>query len=238
MRAELAKLLALYSDVEESCGCASLALSTSGGKSIVKFTLETPPPPVTTTSSRSPTSPSAPGNQAAGRRRRRNRGAAWRARCNQRAAASQVTLAEVNSPPASPPPRPPRPLHHLLSPSPSSGRRPWRGRRCLPSPPSTWMGHPHPHLHQHHLHHLPHRHLHLQHLHHRQCATGAALGTVIVVENAPSCVKITLAAPAVRTFHLIVQCVAAFEMLWTAHLLISNDLLFDVLIWLVLLKTQ
>ena len=123
MRAELAKLLALYSDVEESCGCASLSLSTSGGKSIVKFTLETPPPPVTTTSSRSPTSPSAPGNQAAGRRRRRNRGAAWRARRNQRAAASQVTLAEVNSPPASPPPRPPRPLHHLLSPSPSAGRR-------------------------------------------------------------------------------------------------------------------
>ena len=123
MRDELAKLLALYSDVEESCGCASLSLSTSGGKSIVKFTLETPPPPVTTTSSRSPTSPSAPGNQAAGRRRRRNRGAAWRARRNQRAAASQVTLAEVNSPPASPPPRPPRPLHHLLSPTPSAGRR-------------------------------------------------------------------------------------------------------------------
>ena len=123
MRDELAKLLALYSDVEESCGCASLSLSTSGGKSIVKFTLETPPPPVTTTSSRSPTSPSAPGNQAAGRRRRRNRGAAWRARRNQRAAASQVTLAEVNSPPASPPPRPPRPLHHLLSPSPAAERR-------------------------------------------------------------------------------------------------------------------
>ena len=78
MRDELAKLLALYSDVEESCGCASLSLSTSGGKSIVKFTLETPPPPVTTTSSRSPTSPSAPGNQAAGRRRLRNRGAAAR----------------------------------------------------------------------------------------------------------------------------------------------------------------
>ena len=67
MRAELAKLLALYSDVEESCGCASLSLSTSGGKSIVKFTLETPPPPVTTTSSRSPTSPSAPGNPFGGR---------------------------------------------------------------------------------------------------------------------------------------------------------------------------
>ena len=30
---------------------------------------------------------------------------------------------------------------------------------------------------------------------------------------------------------------AAFEMLCTAHLLVSNDLLFDVLIWSVLLKT-
>ena len=67
VRAELVKLLDLYSDVEESCGCASLSLSTSGGKSIVKFTLETPPPPVTTTSSRSPTSPSAPGNPFGGR---------------------------------------------------------------------------------------------------------------------------------------------------------------------------
>ena len=51
----------------QSCVCASLSLSTSGGKSIVKFTLETPPPPVTTTSSRSPTSPSAPGNPFGGR---------------------------------------------------------------------------------------------------------------------------------------------------------------------------
>ena len=174
MRDELAKLLALYSDVEESCGCASLSLSTSGGKSIVKFTLETPPPPVTTTSSTSsPTSPSAPGNQAAGRRRRRNRGAAWRARRNQRAAASQVTLAEVNASPASPPPRPPRPLHFSLHHHLQGGAElcPWRGRRCLPSPPSTWMGHPHPHQHQHHLHHLPHRH---HHLHHLIC--GRALG--------------------------------------------------------------
>ena len=118
--AELAKLLELFSEVEERGGCASLSLSTSRGKSTFKFTLETPPSPATTLPSSS-ASPSAPGNQAAGRRRR-NRGAAWRARCNQRAAASQVTLAEVNSP-ASPPPRPPHPLHHLLSPSPSTGRR-------------------------------------------------------------------------------------------------------------------
>ena len=62
---------------------------------------------------------------------------------------------------------------------------------------------------------------------------------MIVVENASSCVKNTLGAPAMtkRTFHLIVQCAAAFEMLCTAHLLVSNDLLFDVLIWSVLLKT-
>ena len=124
MRAKLAKLLALFSDVEESCGCASLSLSTTGGKSIFKFVLETPPSPATTTTtSRSPTLPSAPDNQAAGRQRRRNRGAAGRARRNQRATASQVTLAEVNSPPASSPPCPPRPLHHLLSPSISTGRR-------------------------------------------------------------------------------------------------------------------
>ena len=118
--AELAKLLELFSEVEEKGGCASLSLSTSRGKSTFKFTLETPPSPATTLPSSS-ASPSAPGNQAAGRRRR-NRGAAWRARRNQRAAASQVTLAEVKAP-ASPPPRPPRPLHHLLSPTPSAGRR-------------------------------------------------------------------------------------------------------------------
>ena len=224
--AELAKLLELFSEVEERGGCASLSLSTSRGKSTFKFTLETPPSPATTLPSSS-ASPSAPGNQAAGRRRR-NRGAAWRAR-NQRAAASQVTLAEVNAPPASPPPRPPRPLHHLLSPSPSSGRRRVMslGRPEMPTfsslnldgasspsptptpptpssaspPPSTPSPSP------------------------PVCYRGCTWHCDSC-ENTPSCVEITLAAPAVtrRTFHLIVQCVAAFEMLWTAHLLISNDL--------------
>ena len=40
MKAELAKLLALYSEVEENGGSANLVLSTKGGKSIIKFTLE------------------------------------------------------------------------------------------------------------------------------------------------------------------------------------------------------
>ena len=92
--------------------CLLVALDQWGQvHSIFKFMLETPPSSVTTTSTRSPTSPSAPGNQAAGRRCQRNRGAAWRACRNQQAAASQAYLAEVNSP------RPPRPLHHLLTPS-------------------------------------------------------------------------------------------------------------------------
>ena len=82
MKAELAKLLALYSEVEENVGSATLSLSTKGGKSIFKFTLGSPPPARATTASTS-TSPPAPGNQAAGRRRRRNRGAAARARRNQ-----------------------------------------------------------------------------------------------------------------------------------------------------------
>ena len=117
MKAEIAKLLALYSEVEENGGSANLVLSTKGGKSIYKFTLESPAPATTCPT---PSSPPATGNQAAGRRRRRNRGAAARARRNQRAATSQATLAEVESPPHLPPSRP---LHHLLSPSPTSGRR-------------------------------------------------------------------------------------------------------------------
>ena len=116
MKAELAKLLALYSEVEENGGSANLVLSTKGGKSIIKFTLESPPPDPATTA---PTSPPAPGNQAAGRRRR-NRGAAARACRNQRAATSQDSLAEVDPPPRLPPRRP---LRHLLTPSPTSRRR-------------------------------------------------------------------------------------------------------------------
>ena len=80
MKAEIAKLLALYSEVEENGGSANLVLSTKGGKSIYKFTLESPAPATTCPT---PSSPPATGNQAAGRRRRRNRGAAARARRNQ-----------------------------------------------------------------------------------------------------------------------------------------------------------
>ena len=124
MKTELVKLLALYSEVEENGGSATLSLSTKGGKSIFKFTLGVgSPPPAPATTASTPTSLPAPGNQAAGRRRRRNRGAAARARRNQRAAASQATLAEVDPPPRLPPTPPPRPLRHLLSPSPTSGRR-------------------------------------------------------------------------------------------------------------------
>ena len=114
MKAEIAKLLALFSEVEENGGSANLVLSTKGGKSIIKFTLESPPPAPATTDPTS-TSPPAPGNQAAGRRRRRNRGAAARARRNQRAATSQATLAEVDPPPGLPPTPLLHPLQHLLS---------------------------------------------------------------------------------------------------------------------------
>ena len=101
-----------------------MSLSTKGGKSIFKFTLGVgSPPPAPATTASTPTSPPAPGNQAAGRRRRRNRGAAARARRNQQAATSQVTLAEVDPPPRLPPTPPCRPLRHLLSPTPTSGRR-------------------------------------------------------------------------------------------------------------------
>ena len=75
MMAELAKLLELFSEVEERGGCASLSLSTSRGKSTFKFTLETPPSAATSLQGSS-ASPPTPGNQAAGRRRHRNRGAA------------------------------------------------------------------------------------------------------------------------------------------------------------------
>ena len=121
MKAELAKLLALCSEVEEAGGCATLTLLIREGKSIIKFTLESPPPapaPATTSTSSTPASG----------RRRRNRGAAARARRKQRAAAHQVSLAAAaiapSQPLPSPPPRPPsRPLKHLLTPSPTSGRR-------------------------------------------------------------------------------------------------------------------
>ena len=118
MRDELETLLGMLNQVEETGGIASLTISTKGGKTSVKFAIELDAGPSTPTPvSTSPSSPPAPGNQA-GRRRHRNRGAAARARRNQRAAASQATLAEVDPPPRLPPTPPPRPLRHLLSPSP------------------------------------------------------------------------------------------------------------------------
>ena len=121
MRDELTLLLGMFHKVEEAGGTANLTISTKGGKSSIKFAIELDAESSTSNPASTPsTSPPAPGNQAAGRRRRRNRGAAARARRNQRAATSQATLAEVESPPHLPPSRP---LHHLLSPSPTSGRR-------------------------------------------------------------------------------------------------------------------
>ena len=120
MKDELTGLLEIFHKVEESGGKATLFFTTSMGLTITKLEIVSPTPG--STASTSPPSPPAPGNQAAGRRRR-NRGAAARARRNQRAAASQATLAEVDPPPRLPPTPPPRPLRHLLSPSPTSGRR-------------------------------------------------------------------------------------------------------------------
>ena len=117
MRDELTTLLGMLNQVEEARGVASLSISTRGGKTSIKFAIEledvSPPPPPSTAT----TLPSAPGNQAAGKRPR-NRGAAARAHCQQRAAAYQAMAATS---PLRPPPS--RPLHHLLSPSPASGRR-------------------------------------------------------------------------------------------------------------------
>ena len=121
MRDELTGLLEIFYKVEEAGGKATLSITTFMGVTNTKLDIVSPTP--SSTVSTSPSSPPAPGNQAAGRRRRRNRGAAARARRNQRAAASQATLAEVDPPPRLPPSPPPRPLRHLLSPSPTSGRR-------------------------------------------------------------------------------------------------------------------
>ena len=128
MGPEFHKIFKLFEELEEAGQTATLTFTSKGGKSTFKLQLESSPssPSPTPTAASAPastsSSPPAPGNQAAGRRRRRNRGAAARARRNQRAAASQATLAEVDPPPRLPPTPPPRPLRHLLSPSPTSGR--------------------------------------------------------------------------------------------------------------------
>ena len=124
MKAEFAKLLKLYEELEEAGENATLTLSSKGGNSTIKLLLESSPsPPLTSSPSSLPPAP---------QRRRRHRGAAARARRKQRAADYQASLpdaAATTSSPASgedtatPGPPPQRPLHLLESPSPSTARR-------------------------------------------------------------------------------------------------------------------
>ena len=128
MKAEFAKLLKLYEELEEAGENATLTLSSKGGNSTIKLLLESSPsPPLTSSPSSLPPAP---------QRRRRHRGAAARARRKQRAADYQASLpdaAAITSSPASgdatatdctrPGPLPRRPLQLLESPSPSTGRR-------------------------------------------------------------------------------------------------------------------
>ena len=117
-------LLEIFHRVEAEGGQATLSVTTHRGKTKLKLEIVSPP-----SETAPPSSPPAPG-----RRRRRRRGAAARALAKQRAAAHQATLAEAATSdplvPSSPSPphlphttAPHRPLHRLLSPSPSSGRR-------------------------------------------------------------------------------------------------------------------
>ena len=117
-------LLEIFHRVEAEGGQATLSVTTHRGKTKLKLEIVSPP-----SETAPPSSPPAPG-----RRRRRRRGAAAKALAKQRAAAHQATLAEAATSdplvPSSPSPphlphttAPHRPLHRLLSPSPSSGRR-------------------------------------------------------------------------------------------------------------------
>ena len=113
MKAELQKIFNLFEELEEAGETVTLTFASRGGKSTVKLQLEssTPQP------SPSQTSPPAPGHL------RCHRGPRARARRNQRAAAHQASLAEAAiSVPLGDPPSP-RPLHHLASSIPASGRR-------------------------------------------------------------------------------------------------------------------
>ena len=205
MRDELTGLLEIFHKIEEAGGNTPLSLSPPPWE-WPRPSLRLCRPPGSTASTAS-SSPPAPGNQAAGRRRRRNRGAAARARRNQQAATSQVTLAEVVPPPRLPPTPPCRPLRHLLSPTPTSGRRrvmSLGGRRCPPSPPSTWTDAPLLLL----LHHLPHHHLHGYAM-----TTARTTSTAATAESVLSFVMITLAVTAMDgeeglgiSFHCAVCC--------------------------------
>ena len=124
MRDEVLSLLELFFKIEERGGQATLAVTTDSGKTKIKF--EVASPSTTFGTGSMPTSSAAP-QPAPGKRKRSG---AARRKAKLRAAAHQATLAAavlVPPPPlppsASSPPRPPRPLHHLPSPSPSSGRR-------------------------------------------------------------------------------------------------------------------
>ena len=115
MKAELEKIFNLYEEFKEAGQAVTLTLASRGGKSTVKLQLES------STSSSSP-SPAQPSPPAPGQRRR-NRGPRARARRNQRAAAHQASLAEAATSVPLGDPLPPRPLHHLPSPTSESGRR-------------------------------------------------------------------------------------------------------------------
>ena len=106
-------------------GSASLTFTTMGGKFKAKLEVELGAPSSTSSGLSPPLPATATAPGGGRRRRRRHRGPAAMVKSQARAAAHQASLAsaEVNVPPASSPPRPPRPLHHLLSPSPSTGRR-------------------------------------------------------------------------------------------------------------------
>ena len=113
MKAEFQKIFNLFEEMEKAGQAVTLTFTSRGGKSTVKLQLESS----TSTPSTAQPSPPAPGQ------RRRHRGPRARARRNQRAAAHQASLAEAATSVSLDDPLPPRPLHHLPSPTSESGRR-------------------------------------------------------------------------------------------------------------------
>ena len=120
-----AELMNILHQVKLAGGSVSLTFTTMGGKFKAKLEVELGAPSSTSSGLSPPLPATATAPGGGRRRRRRHRGPAAMVKSQARAAAHQASLAsaEVNAPPASSPPRPPRPLHHLLSPSPSTGRR-------------------------------------------------------------------------------------------------------------------
>ena len=113
MKAEFQKIFNLFEEMEKAGQAVTLTFTSRGGKSTVKLQLESS----TSTPSTAQPSPPAPGQG------RRHRGSRARARRNQRAAAHQASLAEAATSVPLVDPLPPRPLHHLPSPTSESGRR-------------------------------------------------------------------------------------------------------------------